>query len=272
MVSSARVHTSPVPDSRPRMPRLWGRKSLLSLICYSVYVIAYTALSWTRSPHVFDNFPDSHTYLTISFLGHAERLWTIPVLYYFGGSSAGRVVLQTVIGAICWIALSVQLGKALRARIIRIIAQVLVLLISLCAPVIQWNRIVLSESIAISLTVILLAASLALSCRMDMRALAAFLFVVVLWTFTRQVQAFIVVALLIPFLFLAWRRPEARRLALIGGTAVVVIGGWGTLTSLQTSSVSPNGIAATNPSEAQLAGHYPVSCQLEPRGAFLLLP
>ena len=49
------------------------------------------------SPHVFDNFPDSHTYLTVSFLGHAERLWTIPVVYFFGASSAGRVILQIAI-------------------------------------------------------------------------------------------------------------------------------------------------------------------------------
>ena len=35
---------------------------------------------------------------------------------------------------------------------------------------------------------------------------------------------------------------------------MAVIGVWGTVTALQTSSVSPEGIAATNPSEVQLAG------------------
>ena len=234
--------------------RLWMRKHTSSIICYSAYVIAYAALSWATSPHVFDNFPDSHTYLTVSFLGHAERLWTIPVLYFFGASSTGRVILQIAIGVICWIVLAVQLGRVLRVRTIRIIAQALVLLTSLCAPVIQWNRIVLSESITISLTVLLLATSLALARRMDMRALASFLFVAVVWTFSRQVQAFIIVAFVIPFLVLAWRRPKVRRLALIAGSGIVVIGIWGTLTTLQTSSVSPSGIAATNPSEVQLAG------------------
>ena len=103
---------------------------------------------------------------------------------------------------ICWIALSVQIGRVLTVRAIRIITQALVLLTSLCAPVIQWNRIVLSESITISLTVLLLAASLALARSMDMRSLAAFLSVAVLWTFSRQVQAFIIVALVVPFLVL----------------------------------------------------------------------
>ena len=236
------------------MLRFWARKNWPSIFCYSVYVIAYLTLSWAATPHVFDQFPDSPTYLTISFLGHAERLWTIPVLYFFGGSPAGRVAFQTLIGVGSWIALSVQFGRVLRTRFIRRISQALVLLVSLCPPIIQWNRIILSESIAISLTVLLLATALALARRMDPRALAAFLVVALLWTFTRQVQAFIVITLVIPFVLLAWRRPPARQLALLGGTGIAVIGVWGTLTALQTSSVSPSGLAATNPSEVQLAG------------------
>ena len=127
-------------------------------------------------------------------------------------------------------------------------------MVSLCPPIIQWNRIILSESLTISLTVLLLAASLALARRMDLPALAAFLIAAVFWTFTRQVQAFIVIALVIPFILVAWRRPQVRQLALVGGTGIVVIGVWGTLTTLQNSSVSPTGISATNPSEVQLAG------------------
>jgi 4-amino-4-deoxy-L-arabinose transferase-like glycosyltransferase len=239
---------------RSRLLRLWARKNWASIICYSAYVITYVTLSWAATPHVFDQFADSHTYLTVSFLGHAERLWTVPVVYFLGETSAGRVALQTLIGAACWVTLAIQFARVLRTRFIRRFAQALVLLVSLCPPIIQWNRTVLSESIAISLTVLLLAASLALARRMDLRALTAFLVVVVLWTFTRQVQAFIVIALAIPFLLLAWRRPQARQLALVGGTGVAVIGVWGTLTALQTSSASPTGIAATNPSEVQLAG------------------
>jgi hypothetical protein len=226
----------------------------VSVICYAAFAVAYLTLSWAANPHVIDSYPDSHTYLPVSFLGHAERLWTIPVVYLVGGNSAGRVALQSLIGAACWIALAVQLGRVLHTRIIRLAAQVVVLLMSLTAPILQWNRMVLSESIAISLTVLLLAASLALARRMDMRAVVAFLLATVVWTFTRQVQAFIVAALVVPFIFLAWRRPDARRVALIGGAGVVLIGIWGTATALQTSSVSPTGIAATNPSEVQLAG------------------
>ncbi len=242
------------PESKRSLVLRWVGGNKANIVCYTAFAIVYVALSSASNPRVYDNFPDSHTYLPLSFLGHAERLWTIPLLYFFGGTSGGRVALQIVIGVACWITLAVQVGRVLQGRIIRLVAQAVTLLMSLSAPVLQWNRIVLSESLSISLTVLLLAASLALARRMEIRALSVFLVVAVLWTFTRQVQAFVVVALAIPFVLLAWKRPKVRRIALIGGLGIVVIGVWGTVTALQTSSVSPEGIAATNPSEVQLAG------------------
>jgi hypothetical protein len=232
----------------------WAQTNLSAIAFYAVFGIAYFALSLARTPRVIDNFPDSHTYLTLSFLGHAERLWTVPLLYYVGGTDAGRVLLQTVIGALCWIALAVQIGRVLQSRVIRICAQVWILLMALCAPILQWNRLILSESVSISLTVLFLAASLALARRRDQMSLGTFLIVALVWTFTRQVQSFIVAALVVPFVILAWHKPAARKLATIGAVGIVVLGVWGTLTTLQNSSVSPRGIAATNQSEVQLAG------------------
>ena len=109
-----------------------GDENWASIICYSAYVITYVTLSWAATPHVFDQFADSHTYLTVSFLGHAERLWTVPVVYFFGETSAGRVALQTLIGAACWVTLAIQFARVLRTRFIRRFAQALVLLVSLC--------------------------------------------------------------------------------------------------------------------------------------------
>ena len=61
----------------------------MSIICYGAYAFAYLALSWGGgTPHVIDSYPDSQTYLPISFLGHAQRLWTVPLIYFVGGSSA----------------------------------------------------------------------------------------------------------------------------------------------------------------------------------------
>ena len=247
------ISKRPAPESKSSLVP-WLTRNKANIVCYTVFSIAYVGLSSVSTPRVYANFPDSHTYIPVSFLGHAVRLWTIPVVYFFGGTSGGRVALQIAIGAACWIVLAVQVGRVLQVRIIRLVAQAVILLISLCAPVLQWNRIILSESLSISLTVLLLATSLALARRMDVRALSVFLVVVVLWTFTRQVQAFVVFALAIPFIVLAWKRSDLRRVALIGVLGIAVVGVWGTVTALQTSTVSPGRLAATNPSEVQLAG------------------
>jgi 4-amino-4-deoxy-L-arabinose transferase-like glycosyltransferase len=178
----------------------------------------------------------------------------VPVVFFFGGSSAGRVFLQTLISIGSWIALAVQLGRVLRTPTIRLVSLVFVLLLSLSPPIFQWNRIVISESITISMTVLLLASALALARRMDARALACFLVVATLWTFSRQVQAFVVGTLVIPFLLVAWRQSRVRRVALAGGIGIAVIAVWGTWAALQTSQISPAGLTATNPSEVQFAG------------------
>jgi hypothetical protein len=252
--SLADINKRPGPESKRSLALRWVGENKGNVVCYTAFSIVYVALSSVSTPRVYDNFPDSHTYLPVSFLGHAVRLWTIPVLYFFGWTPGGRVALQIVIGLACWITLAVQVGRVLQVRIVRVVAQSVILLISLCAPVLQWNRIILSESLSISLAVLLLATSLALARRMDIRALLVFLVVAVLWTFTRQVQALFVGVLAIPFVLLAWKRPEVRRVAVVGGLGMVVIGVWGTVTALQTSSVSPGKIAATSPSEIQLAG------------------
>ncbi len=137
--------------------RSWIRRYRVPIGLCGAFAVAYLAFSFVGAPHVVDNYPDSHTYLPISFLGHAQRLWTVPLFYFFGGNAAGRVALQTIFGVICWITLAVQIGRVIETSAIRLVAQVVVLLIGLTAPVLQWNRIVLSESITISLTVLVFA-------------------------------------------------------------------------------------------------------------------
>ena len=214
----------------------WVRTHSVSIGCYVAFAVAYLAFSYAGVPHVVDNYPDSHTYsLPISFLGHAQRLWTVPVFYYFGGDGAGqRRAADHLRGDLLDHSRSADRARH-KNPVIRLVTQIFVLLMGLTAPVLQWNRIVLSESITISLTVLLFAAWIAFVRRTDSRHLAGLLVVTLLWTFTRQVQAFIVVALVAPLALLAWRRSDLRRLALVGLVGIGVIGIWGTVTALQTS-------------------------------------
>jgi len=258
LIDDVRRHTRSLPpNSLPSMTsreRLSVHENGVSLVIVAAFAVAYGALTFAATPHTIDTFPDSHTYLPVSFLGHAERLWAIPVIYYIAGNSVGRVVVQTIIGLVSWIVLAVQFGAVLQNRMIRYSAQIWLLLLALSAPVLQWNRIILSESLSISFTVLLFAAGLRLVRRTDVGSVALFLLAAILWTFSRQVDAFITAGLAVPIFVLAWRRPHSRRLAFWTALGVILIGIWGTVTTFQTSTVSPGHLAPTNPSEAQLAG------------------
>ncbi len=251
------INKRPGPDSKSSLVLLWLRKNKGNLVCYTVYAAAYAAFSSASNPHVYDSYPDSHTYLPISFLGHAVRLWTIPLLYFFGGTSAGRVGLQIVIGVACWIALAVQVGRVLQVRIIRLVAQALILLISLCAPVLQWNRIILSESLSISLAVLLLATSLALARRMDIRALSAFWW----WPYSGRshdkYRRFSSSSSLYRLFSLLGDDPKFG-VSLLSGAGYGCDWRLGTVTALQTSSVSPRGDRSDEPLGSSVGRHHPV--------------
>jgi len=230
------IRSSTLLSSRGRPPILDRlSRNRLSLICYGAFSIAYLGLSWGSSPHVIDSFPDSPSYLAINFLGHAERLWTVPVIYSLGIASIGRVMLQTVIGLLSWTVLSVQLGKSIQTRLIRFGSQLWVLLLALTAPLLQWNRTILSESIAISLSLLLVACSLAFARRKDGRSLAALVLVLLLWAFVRQDQAIVTLAFLVIFAVLAWLGPNLRRLALFGLSAVAFISLWAVIATVNSS-------------------------------------
>ncbi|MGH9088571.1 MAG: hypothetical protein ACRDYZ_10775 [Acidimicrobiales bacterium] len=233
------------------------------------YVAANLSLSLTGRPHVAI-FNDSATYLVPSFTGSSGRLWFVPVLYWLAGSDGARVVLQTVVGTCCWLALAAVLARMLTARALRRAGVGIVLLVGLSPEVVQWNRAILSESLAISVSVALLAASIWLLARRSWCALAVWLTLVLAWAFSRQVQALIVVVLAFPLLVMAVRRPAVRKKYLVGAAAVVAIASWGVVASLQASSITRfNAIAIvryrveTHPGELQY---------LEARGLPMVAP
>ncbi|MDQ2728261.1 MAG: hypothetical protein M3Y91_10460 [Actinomycetota bacterium] len=113
-----------------------------------VFAAAYLTLATWTLPQVGE-YPDSAFYLRLSFLGNTERLWTVPVVFTLAGSATGQAIAQSAIGAACWIALAVEVGRAVRHLVIAHTAAGLVLLGALTAPVTQWNRVVLSESLVL---------------------------------------------------------------------------------------------------------------------------
>jgi hypothetical protein len=103
-------------------------------------------------------YPDSYRYMQLSFTGKADFPPTVPLVYAILPTDALRVGAQTALATVCWWALARVASNAVRDRRIRISLRAVLLMLGVVGPVVSWNTVILSESIAISLTALLVAA------------------------------------------------------------------------------------------------------------------
>jgi hypothetical protein len=162
----------------------------------------------------------------LNFLGNGgvERLWTTPLLYKLVPNDDARVVAQLLIGIACWSALAFAVAYSLTSRVLARVGAVLVLLLGLCAQVTEWDTILMSESLALSLLALLVASLLWLKLRPTRWRLIATLAVVVLWVFTKQFQATLLIPIAI--VVITWILLRHRRLIVVA-VALAAIAAWG---------------------------------------------
>jgi hypothetical protein len=131
---------------------------------------------------------DSGSYLRkVSLTG--ERLPVVPVLYaLLGRNPRAIVVFQATFGALCWSYLALITLRIAR-RPYCYVAFGGVLLISCSDYVTMWYPAILSDSVSLSLLVLLLA-SIA-SWLVERRFFARVLIVAVLWAFTRDTNGYL---------------------------------------------------------------------------------
>ena len=121
-------------------------------------ILAYALLrGWASLGRPSASFPDSLGYETLSFSGHADRFWPVPLAYSIADSAGARVVLQVLAGAAAWGWLSVVLAR--RSPFPRVFT-VAVLAVGLVPQVVRYDLAMLSESLSISVTVAVVAATL----------------------------------------------------------------------------------------------------------------
>jgi hypothetical protein len=111
-------------------------------------------------------FPDSATYRStpqgpslrfVSLTGHAIRPWVVPLFYDVLPSDNVRAGAQVLVSIVAWLVLAATLALTLRDRWVRAWTFVVVLGIGCTTPVLNWDRAILSESLAISFMVLALA-------------------------------------------------------------------------------------------------------------------
>ena len=234
------------------------RDRWLEITAYGLFAAADLFLSFWGQPHSV-RFNDSATYMTVSLTGSSGRLWFVPLVFRLAGGDVGRVVLQTLVGVACWCALAEQVAQGLSTRVGRLVGVMVTLLLALTPEVVQWNRAILSESLALSMSALLLAASFWFARRPGWWSLGGLCATALAWAFCRQVQALVVVLLAVPLLVLVVRWPGRRALCLTGAVVIAGLAVWGIADSVQPGAISRfNSIAiiryraGTDPAELSL--------------------
>jgi hypothetical protein len=182
---------------------------------FAVYLLLHAlVVAGLRTPR----FPTSPEYLVLSFLGHARRLWTVPLFYKLFPNDTLRIAGQTLFSAVSWWVLAFVAARDVRRREVRFGLRILILTLGLCTSVAAWNTAILSESVSISLTALLIAAWLWFVRWRTLSTAVLATAATLLWTFTRQEH--VIVSCAITFIVLAivarrWRDGVLIALAVV---------------------------------------------------------
>lgn len=225
--------SGPPPDERPLVDllfRWWWAPALLAIM-FGARLVAVAGLR----AYVY---VDSGEYATLDFSGRWRRPWATPLLYAaMGRESRYEVWAQATVGALCWTLLGLSVAAWFRDRTVRIVVVAAVCLLGLTTSVTNWDTAVLSESLALSLTVALIAGWLALARRPSVGAAVLLAMVTVPWLFVRQsllpTAALVVVAAAVAAV-VTWRR--GGRWRPLAGLALALL----VLTGVAAASYSRN--------------------------------
>lgn len=178
----------------------------------------YVAARLLVTPWTLARFYDSAGYEgAISFTGAADRLWLVPLIFRAAPDRA-TIALHAVVSALAFLALAVSIASTIHRQVVRVGVMAVVLLIGMTPRVVAWDAVALSESLAISLTMLLIAVAVRWRTVPGWAIVAVF----VGWVFVRDAHALIGAAVAVPMVVAAVRH---RRRAV--AVAVVVVSVWG---------------------------------------------
>ncbi len=175
-------------------------------------------------------FPDTADYVHIAslpvwdpgFLGGGHP-FTPPLFYKLASSEpTGATALQWTVSVLCWATLALFVARAVRSRWLKPVAVGLVLAFSLSAEIIQWDRVMLSESISLSLLALLLACWLWLLEGWSWRKAVLLLLIASLWAFARDTNAYAGLMMAGLLVVLAPFRPAPRRYLIVAGAFLAI--------------------------------------------------
>ncbi|MGG4394302.1 hypothetical protein ABEX25_08300 [Paenibacillus thiaminolyticus] len=144
---------------------LWGEKTLnLSFITKEkliVFLLVPCAYITLKSI-ILKNHEPLLFYDSISYLGESTwRSFTIPFIYSILNKDPDRIVLfQTLLATFSSLAMSIVFYYSIREKFLRLIIPVIFLLFTLSYSIIEWEVVLISESICFSLLLVLSSATI----------------------------------------------------------------------------------------------------------------
>ncbi|ATO13974.1 hypothetical protein CO540_09130 [Micromonospora sp. WMMA2032] len=234
--SSVVERRRPEPANRRGVGRfrswLRGDRSLLAVL-----LVAFVAarLSIAARVEAFRTF-DTRSYAglldgpnptaTVSFTGHAPRLWGTPLLYSLAGSDPARAWAQALIGTAAWVLLVLALWIALRTTTARVCAATALFVLALTRAVYVWDHTLTAESLSISLGLLAFGLLALWARRRSWPLLAATVLVTVWWMFVRQDMLLFIALVPAVLVVLAWRDRSRRWPAVVALGALLAGLAW----------------------------------------------
>lgn len=155
-------------------------------------------------------YVDSGEYDRIDFSGDWRRPWATPFLYeLIPGTDRGLVVGQALVGAACWATLALSAAAWFRYRTTRIAVAATLAALGCTTIITNWDAAKLSESLGLSLTVLVVAAWLNFVRRTESPTALLVAGATLPWLFVRQSlvpTAWLVVGLTALVAVITWRR------------------------------------------------------------------
>ena len=213
-----------MPESPPRVAHRVARllrDNHVDVATVAILGVFVVLRLWATLGSPITAYPDSPSYFDFRLWG-GVRFPVVTAIYALVGDHRAVVTLQAILGAVCWSLAAVIAGALVVPRGIRYGFQVALLLLGLTLPMTRFDNALLSESLSISISVVLAALFLRLVCRPSTRlALVAF-GVAALWALIRQNNAQLLLIGAVAVLVLGLRGAHRRLAALLAGGFVLL--------------------------------------------------
>jgi hypothetical protein len=149
--------------------------------------------------------------LSKAFLA-GQRPFTVPLMYKLVGASPMAVgILQAGLSMLAWTLLAVQVARSMHGFWVKVAGFGLVLTFSLSSGVMGWDTVIMSESISLSLMVLLVAGWLWLLEAWHWSKVVLLVVITFFWAFSRETNAYVVLMIAAILSGAALVQPSCRR-------------------------------------------------------------